>query len=190
LHDSLCQHLAGTALLSSALLKKLQAKQDPVAPEVARICALLTTAVNETRHLSHGLYPVRSEEGGLAAALGRLAMTISALFPICCLFRASGTTNIFDETVATHLYRIAQEAVSNAIKHGEAEQVTLKLQEKGGQILLTIRDNGCGFPERLPASHGIGLRIMTRRASEIGGCLQVNRGKRSGTVVSCSIPVA
>lgn len=188
LHDGLCQHLAGTAMVSRGLFNKLAERHDPAAEDMARICGLLSTAVEETRNLSHGLYAVPTEEGGLAAAFMRLARNISALFPVRCLFRSSGNVQMEDEIAATHLYRIAQEAVNNAIKHGEADCVQIRLQRKRKAIVLTIEDNGCGVPTELPATHGIGLQIMAHRAVELGGRVEVRPGRRGGTVVSCTIP--
>jgi len=188
LHDGICQHLTGTSLACKVLFNKLAKQQDPAAQDMARICSLLTIAVDETRHLSHGLYPVRSEEGGIELALARLAKNTSALFPVYCQFRRSGVVQIANEAAATHLYRIAQEAVHNAIKHGEAERVHIRLQTKRNAILLTVEDNGCGIPDKLPAAHGIGLQIMAHRAAELGGALEVHRGRRRGTVLTCSFP--
>lgn len=188
LHDGICQHLTGVALGCQVLLNKLAARKDSMTGDMTRICRLLATALNETRQLSHGLYPVRSEEGGLIAALARLAKTISSLFHVTCVFRNGLEEDLPGETKATHLYRIAQEAVNNAIRHGEARHIRISLKKRGDQILLTIADNGRGIPVPLPPSHGIGLRIMTHRASESGGQLKIGRGRRGGTVVVCSIP--
>ena len=188
LHDGICQHLTGTSLVCKVLLNQLTARNDPAAQDMARVCRLLNTAVYETRQLSHGLYPVRSGEGGLSTALARLAKTVSSLFSVACVFRSSELVDIASETAATHLYRIAQEAVNNAIRHGEARRIRISLRRRGGRIFLSVADNGRGIPAPPPENPGLGLRIMAHRASESGGQLRIGRGRRGGTVVVCSIP--
>jgi signal transduction histidine kinase len=90
--------------------------------------------------------------------------------------------------VATHLYRIAQEAVSNAIKHGKAREVIIQLQATGGRASLSVRDNGVGFPKVIPKQKGMGLRIMQSRAGMIGGALSIEKDPAGGTTVLCSVP--
>ncbi len=188
LHDGLCQHLAGTALMGSMLHRRLSAKGDKDAGQAELICKLLNTAVHEARNLSHGLHPVGPGAEDLRNALARLAGTVSNLFHIQCTFRGSSAAQLEDEVKATHLFRIAQEAVNNAIKHGAASCVALVLKGSREKITLSIRDNGSGIPQPPPKSGGKGLQIMNHRAAAIGASLQVRRAGKRGTIVSCTMP--
>ncbi len=188
LKDGICQHLAGTSLVCKVLYNKMAARNDPIAQDVARICTLLTTAVAETRQLSESLGAVTTEEGGLAAALARLAYRISSLFSISCIFRCGEDAAVADEITATHLYGIAKEAVNNAIRGGGAGKIRIRLRRREERIVLTVSDNGTGFEEPSGKNAGIGLRMMDYRATESGGWLKVERGKRGGTVVTCTVP--
>ena len=187
LHDGLCQHLAGTALMGSLLHRRLLARGDSEAQQAEEICKLLNTAVHEARNLSHGLHPVGPDADDLQNALAQLANTVSKLFHIRCSFRCVAPVLLEDEVKATHLFRIAQEAVNNAIKHGVASRVTLNLSSRHDEILLSIRDNGIGIPHPPPKS-GKGLQIMNHRATAIGAKLQVRRADKQGTIVTCTVP--
>ena len=189
LHDGLCQHLAGTALMGNLLQKRLASRGDEETVNAGRICELLNTAVREARNLSHGLHPVGPDAECLMGALAKLAGNVSNLFHIRCSFRCPWPVLLENEVVATHLFRIAQEAVNNAMKHGEATRVVLELRRLPGAIRLSIRDNGRGIPRDLPLHGGIGLQIMQHRAEVVGATLQVGRAGKRGTVVSCTLPM-
>jgi len=188
LHDGLCQNLAGTAFLSNALYSRLAAKKDRDGNAAKEICDLLNVSVDETRHLSHGLHPVGPGGEGLMNALSQLAGTVRNLFHIHCTFRCPEPVIIDNGMVSTHLFRITQEALNNARKHGEADRVTISLRNTLGGLVLKIRDNGIGIPVVLPTKPGMGLRIMNHRATEIGATLSVRRAIKGGTVVSCTLP--
>jgi len=190
LHDGLCQNLAGTAFMSSTLQFRLAKNKEPNAKLAGEICSLLSTAVNEARNLSHGLHPVGPEGEGLMNALSQLAGTVRNLFHIQCTFRCPEPVLLENETISTHLFRITQEALNNARKHGEADRVVIGLRKIHGGLTLTIRDNGIGIPAKLPRRSGMGLGIMKHRAAEIGATLSVRRGSKCGTVVTCTVPVA
>jgi signal transduction histidine kinase len=190
LHDGLCQHLAGTALMGSLLQRRLAARKDDEAKNAAYICELLNTGVNEARNLSHGLHPVKAGCNGLSEALAQLAQTVTRLFHIRCLFRRKGLGGFDNQVVATHLFRISQEAMNNAMKHGQATRVVITLQNVDGKITLSIRDNGCGIPKGPPVSGGMGLQIMRHRTATIGGSLAVRRAGKTGTVVVCTVKAA
>ncbi len=188
LHDGLCQNLAGTAMRSHTLQIRLQAENHPDAPHAREICALLNTGVNEARNLSHGLHPVGPQGEGLMNALAQFAETVRNLFHIECAFECPRRVSIENETISTHLFRIAQEAVNNARRHGEANRVAIRLRRSPKAITLAIEDNGVGFPAKPPKKVGLGLRIMNHRAAEIGAAFSVRRaGKAGGTVVSCRL---
>ena len=187
LHDGLCQHFAGTAMMASLLQRRLAAKQDPEAEQARQICDLLNTGVHEARNLSHGLHPVKAEGEGLMEALSGLAQTVTKLFHVRCTFVCDDTVLVEDQTAATHMFRMAQEAVNNAMKHGQATKVRITLEEVDGAVTLSIRDNGIGIPRDLPVSKGMGMQIMNHRAAAIGAMLSVRRAGSRGTVVACTL---
>lgn len=188
LHDGLCQHLAGTAFMGSLLFRQLSTRNDPEAEKAKQICDLLNTGVNEARNLSHGLHPVRAGDEGLMEALAGLAQTTTNLFHIRCTFRCDAPVLVESQTAATHMFRIAQEALNNAMKHGEARAVRIVLKKTQEGIALSIQDDGIGIPRDRPASGGMGMQIMNHRATVIGATLHIRRGRTRGTVVSCILP--
>ena len=184
LHDGLCQILAGVRLLSEELKLSLAAERHPQALEVAKIETRLTEALTQADTVSRGLYPVELETNGLMAALQELANRISILYSVTCRFHCLRNVLIQDSSVATHLFRIAQEAVTNAIKGGRAKQISMQLRERGGKIILSIHDNGRGYPNP-PPRQGMGLKIMAYRARMIDGILRTKSRVHHGTRVTC-----
>jgi signal transduction histidine kinase len=149
---------------------------------------LLREAVGQARALAHGLNPVGVEPDGLMLALERFAGTVRETFEISCRLEGGGPVLLEDNTVATHLYRIAQEAVQNAVKHGKATRVRMRLREADNLITLDVRDNGVGVTELFKSHLGMGLHIMQYRARACGGSLILRQGPRGGTWVICSVP--
>ena len=143
-----------------------------------------------TRELARGLLPVVSEAHGLMSALEHWAGEVSELFHVACRFECRDPVLVHDEALADHLYRLAQEAVTNAIKHGRARNITIGLAVVKGGGVLTIRDDGCGFDVASESQSGLGLRTMNYRAKMIGGSLSVQSSPNGGTVVSCLFPIA
>jgi signal transduction histidine kinase len=188
LHDGLGQHLTGITFLLRALEKKLAARQLPEAAEVAEVLRLVMQALAQTRSLARGLVPVELESKGLRAALQELAATAEHVFRIRCTAAVDEAVQIHDQAVATHLFRLAQEALNNAVRHGKAKHVTLELTQAGEYLALTIQDDGVGLPKTGPPKPGLGLKIMQYRAQKLGGVLQVQPGPHGGTVVSCIFP--
>jgi signal transduction histidine kinase len=127
------------------------------------------------------------DANGLIVALKALAEKVEGMFHISCLFVCDGPCPIYDNTVATHLYRIAQEAISNAVKHGKARNVAVDLAVSGDEIRLTIKDDGIGLKRSSGNPQGMGLRTMDYRARVIGGTLSVQDGRTSGTTVVCRV---
>ncbi len=187
LHDGLGQLLSGTVHLANVLQLELAEQALPEAAEASRITELLNQAVTETRSLARGLYPVRPEANGLLVALEELAARTKELFKIRCTLECRSTVQIGDNTVASHLYRIAQEAVNNAVKHGQARHIQLRLTAIPQRWVLTIRDDGVGFPSQPTSRGGMGIRIMQYRAGMIGGSLKIERGLRRGVRVVCTV---
>ncbi len=189
LHDGLGQHLTGIAFMSKVQEQKLAEKGLPDAAEAAKIVRLVNQAIEKTRELSRGLLPVLSESRGLMSALQQWAGEVQDLFGISCTFLCMEPVLIHDDSVATHLYHITQEAVNNAIKHGKARHLVIALGAAGGRGALTVSDDGSGIQKLPGAGTGMGLHIMNYRAKMIGGVLEVKSGKPHGTVVSCAFPI-
>ncbi|WP_050785966.1 PAS domain S-box protein [Pedosphaera parvula] len=186
LHDGVCQQLAGIAFMTSTLAEKLQEKGEAESAQVERISGLLNTAINQTRSVARGLFPVRLEENGLVSALEELAANAGDLFKISCRFVSEEPPVSVDNGIALHLYYIAQEAVTNAAKHAKAQNVFITLEPvKGGRYELTVKDDGVGLAIPEKAHPGMGIRIMHYRARVIGATLSLKSKPGSGTQVSC-----
>ncbi len=189
LHDGLGQHLTGIAFMSKVQEHRLAEKGWPEAGEAAKIVNLVNDAIHKTRELARGLLPVLSDERGLMSALQRWAGEVEDLFGVRCRFQCFTPVLIHDDTVATHLYYIAREAVNNAIKHGHARQIVIRLAADEHQGALTIQDDGCGIGSFAADNKGMGLHLMNYRARVVGGSLEVQRVTSGGTVVACLFPV-
>jgi PAS domain S-box-containing protein len=187
LHDDLCQQLAGIEFLSQRLASDLAARSAVSAPRAKEIAQMVQRAMTQTRELARGLSPVRLEAEGLTDALRELAIGTRKVFGCDCRFRCDPPVLVPDHTVAIHLYRIAQEAVSNAIKHGQARRIELSVTAKGRSVTLAVKDNGTGIPRKLPKRKGMGLRIMRYRAEVIGGALLVEPVPGGGSRVVCTV---
>lgn len=188
LHDGLCQHLAGIELMSQVLAQKLAPKSKIHARQVNEIAGHVRDAISHTRSLARGLSPVTIESDGLMSALHELATDTEKIFHAQCRCDFDGPVEMDDHAAATHLFRIAQEAVSNAIKHGKARRLVISLHDTRGRIVLRVSDNGRGFPKRTPKTKGMGLRIMQSRAGMIGGTIAIERNSGDGMSVICSVP--
>ena len=190
LHDGLCQTLTGIALTAKLLEHNLEDKKVSLAAAAAdtkRIVDLIREASKEARELALGMYPVNIEEYGVVEALRNLAANLTQRFRIKCRFKCAGTVELADSQVAAHLYRIAQEAVSNAYKHGMAELVLIKLAAAGERITLKIEDDGNGRLDKLKPT-GMGLKTMNYRARAIGGALEIRQRPKGGLAVICAFP--
>jgi two-component system CheB/CheR fusion protein len=188
LHDGLCQHLAGIELMSQVLAKKLAPKSKAHAQQVREIANHVREAIAHTRSLARGLSPVTIESEGLTSALLELATNTEKIFQVRCRCEFDEPVAIHDHAVATHLFRIAQEAVSNAVKHGRAQRIVITLRNSPGRITLDISDNGNGFRKQ-PANHkGMGLHIMRSRASMIGAAMAIESNAQGGVRVTCTVP--
>ena len=187
LHDGLCQHLTGTALASHALAEKLASRTE--AASAHKIVDLVEEAIALARGMAKGLHPVELEADGLMQALEEFAYTTSEMFGVRCQFDCQLPVLIRLPAAATHLYRIAQEGVSNAIKHGKATEIVILLEENESAVRLAVLDNGKGFPLSMEAG-GMGLRIMADRAKMIGGRFSVTRNRPVGAALDCLVPLA
>ena len=188
LHDGIGQTLTGISFLSKVLAKKLASQGSGEAAEAQRICDLVTEAIVKTRELARGFYPVELESNGLLSALQDLAARKENVFNVKCSFETSRAIAVSDLNKATQVYRIAQEAIENAIKHGKATAIHVLLKKSGGQIHLRVRDDGIGFPKTLPQKRGMGLQIMKYRAGMLEGTFDIRRHYPNGTQVTCAFP--
>lgn len=186
LHDSLCQHLAGIGFMGKVLERKIAGHQPLEPADVSEIVELIDQAITMTREFARGLNPVRLEADGLMMALSSLAANMEKLFGISCTFSYADPILISDQAVATHIYRIVQEALNNAIKHGKADSVAIALRQREDVVILTVQDNGCGISNAVTQGRGMGLHIMQYRASMIGATLNITKDETGGTLVSCS----
>jgi signal transduction histidine kinase len=188
LHDGICQYLAALGCAAASLESDLKGHYMPNEAAVAGdLAKFLQDAVIQTRDLARGLAPVQIDEAGLPLALENLADSVTRLQGITCTFANNGPPLPFDEARAMHLYRIAQEAINNATKHGKARRVAIALQARAGLTTLTISDNGLGISKTPRAKGGIGLSIMQYRARLSGGELRIEEPSHGGTIVSCII---
>lgn len=187
LHDGLCQHLAATELMSQILAQRLVKKSKAEAERAADIASQVREAISQTRALARGLSPVVLESEGLMSALQELAAYTEKMFRVDCHFQCAAPVLIHDHDRATHLYRIAQEAISNAIRHGKSKHITISLTQTRGQVRLTVKDDGTGLPPNLSAAHGMGLRIMRYRAAMINGSMDLENQPGGGASVTCSV---
>lgn len=189
IHDTLCQHLTGTALAGQVLVQSLKAKGSDSAERAARVVELIEEGITLSRNLARGLHTVDRSGDGLMEALEDFAASTNDLFKISCRFECPLPVLVGDIHVAQHLYRIAQEAVGNAVKHGRARNIEIRLDSHKGGKRLSIVDDGVGRPPFPPDTKGMGLRIMSYRADRIGAVFRIRRRDPNGTIVTCVLPL-
>jgi signal transduction histidine kinase len=188
LHDGLCQHLTGTALAVQVLKEKLARRGASEAAEAAKAVDLIEDGIALSRKLAKGLQPVEMHAGGLMQALQEFATATTELFKITCRFECDAPILFADISAADHLYHLAREATTNAIKHGHAREVVIALEARDEGSFLTVTDNGIGIPDPVPKSGGMGLTIMAQRAKLIGASFAVHAAQDHGTIVFCCLP--
>jgi len=187
LHDSIGQQFTGIAFLTKVLEQKLTEKLPDEATDAAEIKKLVNQAMDQMRSLARGLHPVDLDAGSLTSALQELAATTGNLFGINCSFKHDKPIKIDDAEVATHLYRITQEAITNAIKHGKTKNIHIELSQKKDKSVLKVENDGLDFPEEFEArGTGMGLQIMDHRADIIGASLGIHKAAEGGTILTCS----
>ncbi len=185
LHDGLLQQLTGVTFFCDTLVEKLAEVSSSCTDDAREISKHLRQLTDWLRNLAKGLYLADLDKNDLATALETLASTTAFLFKISVVFKCKEPINIFSPETALHLYRIAQEAVNNAVKHGNAKHICISLARSRDTITLTVRDDGSGFlPEE--AIKGMGLQSIHFRAKAIGGVVNIQSGDGNGTIVSCS----
>jgi signal transduction histidine kinase len=149
--------------------------------------SLIHQVINHTHNLAHCFSSLESEGEDLAELFGQLTTTVRKTFQIAARFRALGEIPMLPADTTLQLYKIAQESVSNAIKHGKAKQVSVLLVRRGDELVLRIKNDGVPFPVERGPSNRLGLRIMNYRAHLIGGTLEIQPNGSVGTLVSCSL---
>jgi signal transduction histidine kinase len=188
LHDDLCQHLAGIGCLGRVLERRLADAAPAEADAAARVVDLVEQAVRRARDISRGLQPLDLETGGLGAALRGLAVEVEQMFPpVRCHVTCVGPISVDDPASPIQLYRITQEGITNAVRHGRAANVYVDLVRAGDRVILTVEDDGIGIGDATRVKPGIGLSSMQHRARTIGATLTVERAEGAGTVVTCTV---
>jgi two-component system sensor kinase FixL len=170
------------------LKEKLALRSAPETTEAEKLVRYVEQGIDVTRNLARGFFSPELDADGLIVALQGLAENITERFGIDCVFEGEeDSLRIHDSAIATQLYRIAQEAVMNSIKHAAAQRITIRLTMGLSELSLTISDDGIGFPEKLPGSEGLGLRLMRHGASLAGASFDVRRNSQRGTIVTCRL---
>jgi signal transduction histidine kinase len=185
LHDSLCQHLTGTALAAQVLRAKLNLKLTEEAADAGKLVGLIEEGIDLTRSLARGLFSPDLEGGGLAEALAGLAHNTQERTGIHCEFHHDESQReSSDAAVLTQFYRIAQEAVTNAAKHARAQRIVIELDAADGELRLNVFDDGMGLDDA-SETNGLGLKMMRHGANLIGADFKASRHSPSGTIISC-----
>jgi signal transduction histidine kinase len=190
LHDGLGQFLAGVAFRAKALEQTLATAGSPHAGEAGELSTLISSAIGQTRSLARGLDPIEVETTGLPAALQSLAAETEKLFGIACRFQNPGANYGLDPERSLGLYRITQEAIHNAVTHGNAREIDIHLKVSHGHLTLQIRDDGNGFEVGRRKPGGMGLRVMQYRAHSMAGQLKIRSSSNLGTEIQCTVPAA
>jgi signal transduction histidine kinase len=182
LHDSVCQELTATALLLKSRARAIEGQSRVAADSLVEAADTVNANAEMARELARGLHPIEVAASGLPSALRELCSRISG--DVSCRCDCSRSLRI-DQNVAVNLYRIAQEALTNSIKHAKASQLRISLKRTNNEIVLTVKDDGQGKRRR---RRGLGTLMMEYRANAIGGTLRVESTERRGTSVTCRVP--
>ena len=187
LHDGLGQQLTAIELYCTALKADARKASPDLASRLDLMGRMLRDAIAQTRSLARGLVPVSDDPDALRIGLAELAETTTSVGPSKCRFDCPGPVPLADRTVAGHLYRIAQEAVNNAVKHAHAAEIVIDLARTDSTVRLRISDNGRGLSRA--RGRGLGLELMKHRASVIGGRLEMTSRKGLGFAIECTVAV-
>ncbi|NBB72733.1 MAG: PAS domain S-box protein [Bacteroidetes bacterium] len=190
LHDMLASQLAGIAMMVRSLAGKVEAEEPVTTEDLHRVAELISDSGGQARALSHSLMPLEVQGERLAEGLRHLAKRQETMrADISCTFETGEAIPPLEGEVASHLYRIASEAVGNAIKHADPGAIAIRLAVEDGQLVLTVRDDGMGIPDHTEPTDGLGLHMMQYRAELIGANLTVEPAAEGGTVMQCRLPL-
>ncbi|MCX6852155.1 MAG: sensor histidine kinase [Verrucomicrobia bacterium] len=188
LHDGLCQQLAAIGCAVHALAEDLLSQRLPSAQDAALVEESVKQAVADARDLARGIFPVHVDDSGFSVALKELAGNTSRLTGVSIVIQESGEIQIDNPKVAMHLYRIAQEAVANAVRHGRAREIVIALNRHGDVLEMRLEDDGVGMAaDKTPAVTGMGLRTMRYRAQSVGASFAITPRSTGGTCVCCRL---
>ena len=191
LHDGIQQELTALGLFAQNLSDALAAGgQTRERQSAARLTEGIAVVNRHIQSLARGLVPVPIDAASLAPALAELARSTGESARVACEFTLEGEVRLPNAGTATHLYRIAQEAVRNALRHAHAERIAIRLEARGSAVRLEVHDNGIGMPPRIQFGRGVGLRLMEHRCSLIGGEFSAQSEPGGGTGVVCTLPAA
>jgi len=188
LHDGLGQYLTGTALAGKILADKLTSRRASEAADARKLVEFVEQAIEQTRGLAKGLLLAEIERQNLVAELTELASSTEAQFHLACVFRNHGEIKLTENGVATHLYRITQEAVRNAARHARARAIEITLTAENHGVILSISDDGIGLPAPNGRGQGLGLSIMAHRAAIINAHFTIETPPEGGTLILCRYP--
>jgi len=190
MHDGLGQELTGLALSVRALANRAQREQDAISVDLDQLALLATSCIQDAHRIVQGLSPLTNADGNLDAALAMLAQR-SSLSGTHVRFRGRyDTPAVIELKMRNHLYRIAQEAINNALKHSGAKNIEIELWSRPGDLKLSVIDDGHGIAGNIDTRTGLGMRTMRFRASAIGGRLSITRGANGGNSVVCDVPIS
>jgi len=187
LHDGLCQHLTAVAFMTRSIALRLKDHRVIDAADIEKVAELINKAAIDTRSLSRALHRVDVDAAGLIVALQDLVDR--EIWRTPCRLETKPSFQISDDAAATHLYRIAREAVINANKHARARQIVVKLERVRKELVLRVIDDGVGLPKEVKPQQGLGFHIMNYRAQLMGGRLEIDAPQTGGTCVSCYLPI-
>jgi PAS domain S-box-containing protein len=188
LHDGMGQILTGIAVLCKGLALKLKDQSSEEMKDALVISKLANQAIGQTRDLAKMLYPIDLQSGGLVSALKTLASNAEKTMQVKCRFWCGKSVSVKNLVEAKQIYRIVQEAMTNAVLHGKAKNISIKLRLTKKGTVLSIESDGLDFPKLSPRQKGFGLKIMQYRTDLIGGSLDICKGEKGGTVVTCIFP--
>jgi two-component system CheB/CheR fusion protein len=187
LHDTLGQTLTAVNVLSSALGHRLKKADDAAAATAGQIVEQATLALDQVRQLSRGMFPVEVEALDMMSALRQLASATESIHKLRVHVDGDQAHVQLENRVVTHLYRIAQEAVTNAVKHAQADAIRIEMKSDRGVTRLSVADNGVGIPGNKDRREGLGLRVMRHRATSIRATLAIEANPSGGTTVACTL---
>ena len=192
LHDGLSQHLTGTAITGQLLADRLQERSAEETDDARKLVNLVKTAIAQTRQMAKGLLLADIDAEGLLSALSEFCATTTEQFRVTCTFvnKDPPVSLPSDNGVSSHLFRIAQEAVRNAVRHGGAKHIDVSLHTRNHCLTLMVQDDGSGLPPASQRGEGLGLRIMAHRAQMIGATFAIERLPTGGTIVRCLLPLS